>query len=174
MSYEIEVMPEKTISDIIKKETVLFICTGNTCRSPMCAALFNDKYAGFTRHAVSAGLMADGSPISENAVQALKNRGVVSRKPDNDYTSHISQNVTEAMMEEADIVVGVTSSHAMQLMLSFPQYASKITVMPEEISDPFGGSLAQYEKCLDDIDKALSAAFGIQPENGNNNKNEDH
>ena len=43
---------------------VLFVCTGNTCRSPMCAALFNDRYAGLTRHAVSAGLMVS-TPIAE-------------------------------------------------------------------------------------------------------------
>lgn len=154
-------LPEKTIDDILPRETVLFVCTGNTCRSPMAAALFNDRYAALTRRAVSAGLMADGSPISENAVRALENAGIPARKPDNDYLSHISRTVTPEMLERADIVVGITSSHAMQLMLRFPAYASKITVMPMDISDPYGGNLTRYEACLRDIDRALRSAFGL-------------
>ncbi len=167
ISPELDTLPAKTDGDFLPKDTVLFVCTGNTCRSPMCAALFNDRYAGLTRHAVSAGLMADGSPISENAVRALERADVPSRKPDNDYKSHVSRNVTEEMIGQAAVVVGVTSSHAMQLMLRFPAYASKITVMPAEISDPYGGNLARYEACLADIDRALRAAFGLDfPEEG--------
>lgn len=162
ISPELDTLPAKTDGDILPKDIVLFVCTGNTCRSPMCAALFNDRYAGLTRRAVSAGLMADGSPISENAVRALENADVPSRKPDNDYKSHVSRTVTADMMKNAAVVVGVTSSHAMQLMLRFPAYASKITVMPTEISDPFGGNLARYEACLADIDRALRMAFGLE------------
>lgn len=137
----------------------------------MCAALFNDRFAGLTRHAVSAGLMTDGSPISVNAVLALEKADVPSRKPDNDYKSHISRNVTEEMVKNAAVVVGVTASHAMQLMLRFPAYASKITVMPVEISDPFGGNAARYEACLADIDRALRIAFGFDsPEPEGENK----
>jgi len=167
ISPELDTLPAKTDEFVLQKDTVLFVCTGNTCRSPMCAALFNDRYAGLTRHAVSAGLMADGSPISDNAVRALEHAGVPSRRPDNDYKSHLSRNVTEDMIKNAAVVVGVTSSHAMQLMLRFPAYASKIAVMPEEISDPYGGSLSRYEACLADIDRALRAAFGLDvPEKG--------
>ena len=46
-------------------------------------------------------------------------------------------------------------------MLRFPAHASKITVMPMDISDPFGGNLVRYEACLRDIDRALRSAFGL-------------
>lgn len=157
----IEILPEKTAEDLIPKDTVLFVCTGNTCRSPMCAALFNDRYAGLTRHAVSAGIFADGSGISENAVRALENAGVRCTE-ENDYKHHVSRTVTEKMIADAAVVVGVTSSHAMQLIMKFPAYASKIAVLPTEISDPFGGDLARYEACLGDIDRALRVAFGFE------------
>lgn len=174
MTREALEVTEKKDGTLIKKDIVLFVCTGNTCRSPMCAALFNDRYAGFTRRAVSAGLAADGSPISENAVRALESRGIISREG-NDYKAHISKNVTESMLEEADIVVGMTSAHAMRLIFAFPRFASKINVMPAEISDPYGGDLSDYEKCLQDIDKALAKAFGIKPADcDGSNENEDN
>lgn len=151
----------------IKKHTILFVCTGNTCRSPMCAALFNEKYSGLTSYAVSAGLFADGSAISDNAVLALEQYGIKSTEFNN-YKAHVSRNVTARAMEEADTVIGVTKSHAMELTFRFPAFATKIMPMPLEISDPYGGSLSDYEKCLSDIDAALEILFsgGTAPSSG--------
>ncbi len=147
----------ETISDLAR-EYVLFVCTGNTCRSPMCAALFNAKYAGLTHHAVSAGLFADGSAISDNAVTALENSGIKATHG-NDYRSHFSHTVTEADIEKSTLIIGVSSSHAFQLIMRFPAYASKITALPLEISDPFGGNIEDYENCLKNIDTALNIMF---------------
>lgn len=157
MNTELETeLKENTLE--FKKNTVLFICTGNTCRSPMCAALYNARYAGLFGHAFSAGICADGSSISENAVKALENLGIDSTR-DNNYKNHVSHTVTENDIITADSVVCVTSSHMMSLIIKYPSYISKFTTLPKEISDPFGGSISEYEKCLADINIALADMF---------------
>lgn len=62
-------------------------------------------------------------------------------------------------MANAKLVIGISSRHAMQLMLSFPAYASKITTLPKDIADPYGGDEQVYERCLNEIDTALSEMF---------------
>ncbi len=142
-----------------KRKTILFVCTGNTCRSPMCAALFNALFGKkHNLHAHSCGLCADGSPISPNAADALIRRGIRS-EGDNNYLTHISKSVTDEMLRDAQTVVGMTNRHAMELMFRFPAYASKIHVLPHDISDPYGGDLSVYERCLCDIEAALAEAF---------------
>ncbi len=125
----------------------------------MCAALYNDRYAGLTTRAISAGIFADSSPISENAVYALESFGV-KNTTDNNYKNHISHTVSEADLSLADTVVCVTLSHMMSLLMRYPLYASKFTTLPQEITDPYGCGVDEYKKCLEDINSALSTMFG--------------
>ena len=165
-------MSETLIAELEKKQgekrgerMVCFVCTGNTCRSPMAEAVFNqmsripeicsacdlEKLLGAKGiKAVSAGLAAFGEPISAHACQALEEAGVPAT-PYNDYRAHVSVNIDVETVKKAELVVGISSSHAMRLMAMFPQYASKITCMPKDISDPWGGSLEDYKECLEDI-----------------------
>ena len=144
--------PEKTGGRI------LFVCIGNTCRSPMAAALYNARYAGDGSHAFSAGLAADGSGISGNALLALSRAGIRA-VPDNNYPAHVSHTVTEEDLKKADLVIGITGRHTMQLLFAAPEYASRITAMPTDIADPYGGDLQTYEVCLAQIDNALAVMF---------------
>ena len=152
---------------------VCFVCTGNTCRSPMAAAVLNHKTRIIegsaacdinkllsAKHirATSAGLFGAGDPIARNAVAALEAAGIPSA-PDNDYKNHVSRPINPEMMETADLVVGLTESHAMQLMGWFPSCASKITCMPHAIPDPVGGDEEDYAACLAAITEGIKELF---------------
>lgn len=154
---------------------VCFVCTGNTCRSPMAEAVFNhmarkprlcsmadvEKLVNAKDlRAVSAGLAAFGEPISENAVLALKEADIPST-PQNDYEGHISRGIDIEIMREAELIVGISSSHAMRLMALYPQFASKITCMPEDIADPYGGSPQVYRECLEQIKSGVEKIYSM-------------
>ena len=148
--------PEKTDE---RKIRVLFVCTGNTCRSPMAAAWLNRFGAAHGIEAVSAGLFPSvGAPISQNAVAALKAAGVTPG-PDNRYDLHTARRVDEAAMLSCDRAIGITRAHAMQLICDYPAFAGKISSMPRDIPDPFGGAEEDYALCLDRIASCLKEMF---------------
>lgn len=148
---------EKKISaDTENKPLYLFVCTGNTCRSPMAAALFNHKYKDIA-HAMSCGVRASGrTPIAKEAVNALRDRGV----PPDEYISHISRPAERELLEAAERVICMTGDHANFVIMAFPDMAGKIFAMPKDIFDPYGCDDATYRRCLADIEAGLDEAFG--------------
>lgn len=146
----------------MQPKRVTFVCTGNTCRSPMAAAVANALIRARDGEnsawvATSAGLYAgEGDPITPHAVEALERAGVEAVKG-LDYHAHTAHTVTEADAEAAELLVAVSASHAMELLFRFPEAAHKIVCMPQAISDPFGGDLAGYEACLAEITACVRA-----------------
>ncbi len=137
---------------------VLFVCTGNTCRSPMAEALFLHRQGDMGWKARSAGVFADrGSPASPNAVAAMAELGI-------DLSKHRSQPVTPAMVQKADLIVTMSAGHTAQVCARFPEVENKVFLInafgtskvPADVSDPFGGSLNTYKRTRDEIDRALS------------------
>lgn len=173
---------EQNVEEALKPPlSVCFVCTGNTCRSPMAEALFNDmartppicSMSDLERllgqrpmRATSAGLYATGAPIAQNAVSALEKRGIRS-SADNDYRGHRSRALTTEIMEGCDLIVGMTGAHAMSLMAAYPEFASKITSMPVDIPDPYGMDGAAYDACLAAIEKGLLTMFFGEDSNDN-------
>ena len=130
---------------------VLLVCTGNTCRSPMAAgALSLELEADRERvEVVSAGTGAlDGAPATEFSIAVAAREGV-------DLSGHRAQRVTEAMLRNADLVLGMESSHrdAVIRLGADPARTFVISEWPTPdaaawgVADPFGGSIEAYEEC---------------------------
>jgi len=140
-----EIIKEIKISD---KPLVCFVCTGNTCRSPMAAAYLS--HTGAAR-AISAGCAAhEGAPIFAHAVRALEEQGILSAG-ENDYKNHTATQLERGIAAKCDIIVAMTQTHASQILLAFPEYASKVRLMPRDIPDPYGGYIEAYRACLSQI-----------------------
>lgn len=143
-----------------KPRRVCFVCTGNTCRSPMAAAVANalavhaaeeQKVPQAALEAYSAGLYAaENQPISPLALSALESGGVPAI-PGHDYRLHTAHTLTPEEAESFDLLIGLTGRHAMELMMRFPQKAAAVCCMPTDIPDPYGGDAETYRKCLEQI-----------------------
>lgn len=137
-----------------KKIRVCFVCTGNTCRSPMAAAALN-HYAGDRFIATSAGISAcAGCDMTPGAQRALEAHGI-------EVPPHISRPFTENTARDNDIIIAMTGRHFMSLMQSYPAYTAKFECMKREISDPYGGDDAVYSACFDEIVVCLKERFSF-------------
>lgn len=120
---------------------VIFVCTGNTCRSPMAAAYLNSLLLPGVS-AESRGLAAGGEPASRYSVSAMKNIGI-------DISSHRSQQFCAADVN-ADIIICLGTSH-LNMLASAGVPRSKLVLLSNGISDPFGGDEDVYCRCRDEI-----------------------
>ncbi len=133
---------------IIKlNKKILFICTGNTCRSPMAEAIFNKVSKEFT--AESAGIFAGGL-VSENAVEVMREIGI-------DISNRYARQLTADMIEDADLILTMSTSHkdALSKFTNKVQTLGEFIGTNEEVADPFGCDITEYRACRTTLEKMI-------------------
>ncbi|MZP30758.1 low molecular weight protein arginine phosphatase [Heliobacterium undosum] len=143
--------------------TLLFVCTGNTCRSPMAQAIAGELLTEMGQAArirvVSAGTSAwPGAPASVHARRVMANRGL-------NLEDHGATSLTPSMIREADLVLTMTGSHRDRVIQLAPEQAAKVFTLKEyaggagDIADPFGMDEHVYQQNASEIEGALRKAL---------------
>lgn len=135
---------------------ILLVCSGNTCRSPLAAALFQHKLAKSEIEVRSAGTYAtDGDSVSKQVSSVLQERGI--------QLAHVSRRVNTELMEWADLVLTMTRATKFVLMTRFGKQTSTIATLKEfvgdrhqpDIEDPYGSSFERYRQLAEELDTIL-------------------
>ncbi|MFQ5822639.1 MAG: hypothetical protein ACE5JB_01125 [bacterium] len=147
-----------------KTFNILFVCTGNSCRSPIAEGLMKSRISSELKDKVtvrSAGTLGlEGNPATEYAIAVANDLGA-------DISQHRSQGLSEALVKESDIIFAMSPEHKAFVERQNPEVRENVFLLrtfgrnPDEkitdsIEDPIGGSLEVYQKCGEIIDSELN------------------
>lgn len=143
-------------------KTILFVCTGNTCRSAMARGIFRKMLKEVEKENIkltSAGTIAlPGMKPPREVEEVMKGEGI-------DISHHQATPLTRNLIEEADLILVMDRCHRKTILKMSPGASQKTFLLKEfspdpgegalDISDPLGGSLRTYEKAFREIKRCL-------------------
>ncbi len=150
-------------------KNIMFVCTGNSCRSPLAEGILREKVKDEDINVMSSGTYAmDGFQPAEKGI-------IVADKAGMDITDLRSTLLTKELMEENDIVFVMAEDHREYIKDFFPKYLDKVYLLRKfgrenksvddpDVKDPIGGTVEDYQECFDliqaEIDRILPRITG--------------
>ncbi len=142
-----------------KIKSVLFVCTGNSCRSPMAEGFFKSIVNDDIKTASAGVSCYAGYEPASDAIEVMKENNI-------DISNYRSQRVSQKLVHDYDLIIVMQETHRAVLLNMFPEIKAKIYLLKEfyenldkedskEIADPIGRNIKYYRECFNEIKNSV-------------------